>query len=426
MSFSRDVVLAVMSPFTCDVAFLEGRPLDTDARRSVGAFAGVTFIMVLGNTMLFPVFPEMREALGLTSRQLAWLVLSISVPSALFAPIGGMLADRVGRRRIILPSLWAYGLGGLGAGSAALWLSDPFPWMLAGRVLQGLGSGAPMHLTMAMVGDIFQSRERTKALGIVESANSFGKVASPLIGAGVGLLGWFAPFFVYPAAALLASLAIWFWTREPARSPGARESWGGYKQAVLHALERRHVLIAFFSALVVMLLLMGVLFWVADVLPSRERMSPLVRGVTLALPMLTSAAAALLAQRVGERLGIVRSVLWGLLLMGTAGIALPWLGSSALVYLLLAVFGFGTGTALTGLNTLAISSAPGEYRGAVTAVYGALRSLGAAVAPAVFVGLRDGWGPLPFVLFGGAVLLAGGATLFIKESEALPARLRTR
>lgn len=407
-----------------DVAFLEGRPLDSDARRSVGAFAGVTFIMVLGNTMLFPVFPEMREALGLTSRQLAWLVLSISVPSALFAPVGGMLADRLGRRRIILPSLWAYGLGGLGAGGAVLWLNDPFPWMLAGRVLQGLGSGAPMHLTMAMVGDIFQSRERTKALGMVESANSFGKVASPLIGAGVGLLGWFAPFFVYPVAALLASLAIWWWTREPARRSHSRESWDQYKRAVIHALERRHVLIAFSSALIAMLLLMGVLFWVADVLPTREAMSPLRRGATLALPMLASATMALLAQRVGERLGIVRGVLWGLMMMGTAAIALTWLGTTLLVYLLLGLFGCGTGMALSGLNTLAISSAPGEYRGAITAVYGALRSLGAAVAPSVFVFLRGWWSPLPFLLFGTLALLAGGSTLLIKESEALPARLR--
>src|SRR5690554_6031679 len=121
--------------------------------------------MVLGNTMLFPVFPAMRAELGLSSGQLAWLVAAISLPSATLSPFVGALSDRVGRKIGIVPSLALYGGGGLMAALAGWLLEAPFAWIVAGRLLQGIGSSAPMQLTMAVAGDMFQSSERAKAIG---------------------------------------------------------------------------------------------------------------------------------------------------------------------------------------------------------------------------------------------------------------------
>ena len=113
------------------------------------------------------------------------------------------------------PALIIYGLGGLIAGVAALLLKQPYPVLLGGRIVQGIGAGGTYQLAMALTGDIFQSKERTKALGLLEAANGLGKVVSPIAGAALGLIIWFAPFFVYGILAIPIALAVWFIVKEP-------------------------------------------------------------------------------------------------------------------------------------------------------------------------------------------------------------------
>src|SRR5690606_19305353 len=128
----------------------DDRGLRAQTRRKVAALAAVTWVMVLGNTMLFPVFPAIRAELELSGGQLAWLVAAISLPSAGLSPLAGALSDRIGRKAVIVPSLVLYGAGGLLAALAGWRAEAPFAWMVAGRLLQGLGSSGPMQLTMAL------------------------------------------------------------------------------------------------------------------------------------------------------------------------------------------------------------------------------------------------------------------------------------
>lgn len=155
---------------------------------------GVPFVMVLGNSMLIPVFPQMKQAMNLTQFQVGLIVTFFSLPAGILIPFAGYLSDRFGRKVIIVPALFLYGLGGLVSGFAALLLERPFPVVLAGRVLQGMGAGGTYQLAMALTGDIFQSKERTKALGMLEASNGFGKVASPILGALIAMITWHAPF----------------------------------------------------------------------------------------------------------------------------------------------------------------------------------------------------------------------------------------
>ena len=123
------------------------------------------------------------------------------------------------------PALLLYGAGGLIAGFASLWLSRPFGWILAGRILQGVGAGGTYQIALALTGDLFQGPERAKAVGILEAANGLGKMASPIAGAALGLIIWFAPFFA-GSGTLRSPSRSWsgFWSRsrrndETSRAP---------------------------------------------------------------------------------------------------------------------------------------------------------------------------------------------------------------
>lgn len=133
---------------------------------AVSALAGVPFIMVLGNSMLIPVLPDIRNALNLTSVQVSLLITLFSVPAGLIIPLAGLLSDRYGRKIVIISGLFLYGLGGvIAAASSVLMGQMAFSGILAGRILQGLGAAGTAPIAMALCGDLFQGKERSRSLG---------------------------------------------------------------------------------------------------------------------------------------------------------------------------------------------------------------------------------------------------------------------
>src|SRR5690625_1028512 len=153
--------------------------------------------MVLGNSMLIPVFPKLKSAMDISQFQVGLLITAFSAPAAVVIPFSGALSDHVGRRTVMAPALLLYGTGGLIAGAASALMAEPYAVVLAGRIVQGIGAGGTYQLAMALTGDIFTGPERPKTLGLLEAANGLGKVVSPILGAAVALIVWFAPFFFY-------------------------------------------------------------------------------------------------------------------------------------------------------------------------------------------------------------------------------------
>ena len=74
----------------------------------------VPFVMVLGNSMLIPVFPKFEQVLNINQVKVGLLVTAFSLPAGLLIPFSGILSDRIGRKIVIAPALVLYGLGGTG------------------------------------------------------------------------------------------------------------------------------------------------------------------------------------------------------------------------------------------------------------------------------------------------------------------------
>lgn len=390
--------------------------------------SAVPFIMVLGNSMLIPVLPAMRGAMDISLFQAGLIITAFSIPAGLTIPIAGFASDRFGRKTIMAPALIIYGLGGLISGAAALLLENPYWFLIGGRIIQGIGAGGTYQLAMALTGDIFQSKERTKALGLLEAANGIGKVVSPVAGAALGLIIWFAPFFVYGFLAIPVALAVWFIVKEPApanQQQPISQYWEQLKQ--IFKQKGLPLIASFLAGMVVLFILFGVLSWLSDILEQAYGIKGFSTGLLIAIPVATMALTSYLSgtylqKQKGEFLKL--GIIIGLATVTAAMAAAAFLENIYVLFAALILLGFGTGAVLPAVNTLITSAAASEERGLVTCLYGSTRFFGVAIGPPAF-GMAASMGKMPLFAAATGVVAAIAifAYLFIQAEKLLPPKL---
>ena len=373
----------------------------------------VPFVMVLGNSMLIPVLPKIKSALDLSQIQTGLIITAFSVPAGLVILFVGILSDRIGRKEVISPALIIYGLGGAGAALAGAFLKNSYPVIIAARVVQGVGAAGTAPIAIALTGDIFQSEERSKAQGLLEASNGLGKVLSPVLGAGSGLLSWWAPFALYAAISIPAAIAVWVLIPEP-KKKGEKTPMSRYFRDLGNILKAKGWSLGacYIAGGVVLMILFGVLFYFSDMLESRFDVTGLLKGIIIAVPILimsvTSFLVGLFMQTHKNWLKVATWV--GLLVVAAALLVSSLITKALWLGIAMAFVGLGSGFVLPSLDTMVTSAASGQARGMVTSVYGAVRFFGVALGPPAFGWLMEHG---RFVVFVPPAVLAAAAAIFV-------------
>lgn len=348
---------------------------------------GVPFVMVLGNSMLIPVFPQMKKIMHLTQFQVGLIVTFFSVPAGILIPLAGYLSDRYGRKPIMVPALFIYGIGGLICGFAALLLKEPYALLLTGRVVQGAGAGGTYQLAMALTGDTFQSNERTKALGLLEASNGLGKVLSPILGSLIAMLSWYAPFFAYGLLAFPIGLGVWFFVPEKdgeRNSDGIKVYWKKLKEVFKE--KAKLLLASYFVGMVALFLLFGVLSYVSDILESKYGLFGLKKGFVLAIPVFSMALTSYLSGvLLSDKQNLWKPIIVGGMFGTAVSLGLLPLFTNLFPYMTLLFFaGISIGILLPPINSLITGATSTDQRGMITCLYGTVRFFGVAIGPPTF------------------------------------------
>lgn len=174
------------------------------------------FMGMIDQTIVAAALPAIAVELGGVER-IAWVVVFYLVASAISAPVSGRLADALGRRKLLIVALVVSMSGGLLCA-----LSNSLEMLVVSRTIQGLGGGALMSISLALIGQSVPPRERAKYQGyigaIAMTASSLGPVAGGLL---TEAFGWRSVFLlVLPLGAIAALLVL----RLPGRS-GPREAF---------------------------------------------------------------------------------------------------------------------------------------------------------------------------------------------------------
>lgn len=388
----------------------------------------VPFIMVLGNSMLIPVLPSIQKELHVDVVKVGLMITVFSFPAGIVIPFAGMLSDRVGRKKIMFPALLIYGAGGLLAGFFAITFKEKaFPWIIGARIIQGIGAGGTYQLSMALAGDLIQSNERSKILGYLEASNGIGKVVSPLAGAALALISWYAPFFVYGILAIPIAFLILFFVKEDVQKlQKSIQPIPQYLTNLKKIFKEKWLplVIAFSSGLLVLFSLFGMLSFYSDILEKQFKINVFTRGLILAVPVLVMAITAFLLGTVMQKM-MTKILKWGAvigLFLVAAGLIIFCPCKNVLLFTISAsILGLGTGAVLPSLNTLITSSAPKTERGIITCLYGTVRFFGVAIGPPLF-GFAEKLTkpPIFFSTAGLAVLLGLLFLFFVKPNQVIP------
>ena len=170
---------------------------------------GVTLMAVLGVSSVTPAFPAISREFGISGGQVGLLITVFTLPGIVLTPVLGVLSDRYGRKKILVPALSLFGA----AGGAYVFARD-FQLLLLLRAFQGMGAAALGTLNVTVIGDIYGGRERSAALGLNSSVLSVGTAGYPAIGGLLATFGWFYPFAL-PVVAIPIGVLVLFSLRNP-------------------------------------------------------------------------------------------------------------------------------------------------------------------------------------------------------------------
>ncbi|CAM4246447.1 DHA2 family efflux MFS transporter permease subunit [Nocardia ninae] len=162
-----------------------------------------TLVLVIDNFVLAVAVPPLAEDLNASAQDIQWILDSYILVFAGLLLTSGSLADRFGRRRVMIIGLALFGLASLGATLA----SSPIELIVA-RTVMGVGGALVLPSTLSILITVFDDEERRKAMSFWSAASVLGLVGGPVLGGVlIAHFWWGAAFLINIPVAIVAIVA---------------------------------------------------------------------------------------------------------------------------------------------------------------------------------------------------------------------------
>ncbi|WP_411380393.1 MFS transporter [Pseudomonas sp. MPB26] len=337
------------------------------SRGSLSSLSLSMLLASLGTSIANVGLPSLARAFDASFHAVQWVVLAYLLAITAVIVSAGRLGDRLGRRRLLLAGLCLFA-----AACGLCGMAPSLQWLVAARILQGLGAAVMMAMAMGMVGDTVP-RERTgRVMGLLGTMSAVGTAMGPGVGGMLlGTWGWRAIFLVgVPLGGLALVLA---WRCLPVDRPHALSSkgpnaWSSLKDASLRAGLAMSALVA---AVIMATFVVGPFY-----LSHGLGLKPAWMGLTMAVGPCVAAVSGVPAGRLTDRLGNRRVTLAGLGVLACGALLLS-IASGLLMYLGgLVILTCGYSLFQAANNTAVMSDVEGGRRGTVAGLLNLSRNLG--------------------------------------------------
>ena len=382
-------------------------------RSTLPILFSVIIIDLIAFGIIIPVLPAYAKDLGESALMLGVLLATHAALQFVFAPIWGRLSDRIGRRPIMLFSMF-----GTSVSMVILGVADSFEGLLLARVLSGTFS-ANISVATAYVADVTQESERTRFMGMIGASFGVGFILGPALGGGLAWLGHGAPMFFAAGLAFINCIWAAFALVEPQKSEGAKQPRSGFigalRDAMSDSVAARLCTTNFFFTLGVTQLESTFFYFMNDRFGySLSQVAFILVAMAVLMAGIQGGGIRSLAARFGER---------SLLITGLAMLALSFPlvpAAGGLIFLMLALSLSAIGRAISQPPMTSIISMRtaqdnrGTLMGAFQSSAALARILGPVAAGLLYVYSLSA----PFILGGLLFLLAAMITLGLRNVDA--------
>lgn len=344
--------------------------------RNLQIIFSITLMAVLGVSSITPVFPQVIQKFNINAEQVGLLITFFTLPGAVLAPFSGILADRFGRKTILVPSLFLFAV----AGTTCAFIRD-FNILLVLRIFQGVGAAALSSVNFTIIGDLYTGTQRVKAMGLNASVLSVGTASYPLIGGTLGLLGWNYPFAL-PVIAVPIGLLVLTLLKNP--EPRSSENIKEYLVNTWKCLRSIKVLALFGIGLLTFIILYGtVLTYFTLLLGNSFNASPLVIGIIMSAMSLTTALVSSQLGRINNWFSLGTTIRLAFLIYSLALVLIPFIHNLWLLLIPVIIYGIAHGANFPSVQTVITGLAPLEYRAAFMSLSTTMLRLGQAIGPPI-------------------------------------------
>lgn len=363
----------------------------------------ITLMAVLGVSSITPAFPKIAQVMNISQETVGLLITVFTLPGVILTPVFGILADRFGRKRILVPSLILFGI----AGGAGAFTSD-FNTLLNLRFIQGIGAAALGSLNSTLIGDIYSGKERIEAMGYNASVLSVGTATYPALGGALAMFGWNFPF-ILPVLAIPVSFIVLFKLNNP--EPEVSENLLEYLANAVKSINNKQVYLLFTAGITTFLLLYGAyLSFFPFIIEGTFGATSLVTGLVMFSMSITNALTASQLKRLSERFSVKTLLKVAFLFLALALFLVPFVNNLWMLLIPALIFGIGQGMNNPSNQTILAGIAPIEYRAAFMSINGMVLRIGQTLGP-LFMGLMFTIGGINLVFFMGAFLALLMSTL---------------
>jgi MFS transporter, ACDE family, multidrug resistance protein len=363
-----------------------------------------TALAPLGVPLISPALPVFRDAFGITDAQASLLVSTYFVVGIVLSPFIGILADRIGRKRVLVGGLVAFGvLGG------AMAIAPTFEALLALRIAQGTAAAAIFITTVTIAGDAFDGLQRNAVMGANVAVLSATAALFPLLGGVLAGIAWNAPFVSYLMAipiAVFAQVSL----NEPER--GASAGGIAYLTGAANSVATPALLALFAVTFLTEFLLFGVIFTALPFLLATA-FTPMLIGAVI----LTSETASMVVALASGRLARFFSNEW-LIVVGFAcyaiGFGAAWVMSGLFTMMgAVVIIGIGVGLLMPVVDAAVSDRVASQHLAGAMSLRNSTTFLGRTAGPIVFAGLAISVGYEPLLLASCLVAIAATAITMV-------------
>ena len=324
-----------------------------------------TVFPILGSTIVSPVLESLIEPFGTSATDIGLMISALTAPAIFVIPVSGVLADRYGRRPVLVASLLLFGAGG-----SAIALTTDFRVVLALRALQGIGFAGVVPVITASIGDMYDDSAEVTGQGLRHTVNGISGAAFPLLAGALVASAWQYPFLLYAAAFPVAAVVALRFTEPTKVNTGAGGGDGpAYHRALAGLLRYPRMAVVLLARTLPMVVWIGFVTFNSLVVVRVMGGTPFQAGVLVAAGNLVFGLASSQVGRILAAVGsrFVTLVAANLALAGgfvgflyapDVGVAVPWVVLS----------GVGFGIALSLYRSYLTLLAPETLRAGVVSL----------------------------------------------------------